>query len=42
MAHELTRLRSKLFNTPLLVDSKSFESVLNYVDKRCEGGGLIG
>lgn len=37
MAHELVRLRSKLFDTPLLVDSKSFESVLNYVDKRCEG-----
>lgn len=37
MAHELARLRSKLFDTPLLVDSKSFESVLNYVDKRCEG-----
>lgn len=37
MAHELTRLRSKLFDTPLLVDSKSFESILNYVDKRCEG-----
>ena len=41
MAHELTRLRSKLFNTPLLVDSKSFESVLNYVDKRCEGNTTI-
>lgn len=38
MAHELVRLRSKLFDTPLLVDSKSFESILNYVDKRCEGG----
>lgn len=37
MAHELVRLRSKLFDTPLLVDSKSFESILNYVDKRCEG-----
>jgi ClpP class serine protease len=37
MAHELARLRSKLFDTPLLVDSKSFESILNYVDKRCEG-----
>ena len=37
MAHELARFRSKLFDTPLLVDSKSFESVLNYVDKRCEG-----
>nr|DAH57103.1 MAG TPA: hypothetical protein [Caudoviricetes sp.] len=41
MAHELTRLRSKLFNTPLLVDSKSFESVLNYVDKRCEGNTTV-
>ena len=37
MAHELIRLRAKLFDTPLLVDSKSFESILNYVDKRCEG-----
>lgn len=37
MAHELIRFRSKLFDTPLLVDSKSFESILNYVDKRCEG-----
>lgn len=37
MAHELTRLRAKMFDTPLLVDSKSFESILNYVDKRCEG-----
>ena len=37
MAHELARFRSKLFDTPLLVDSKSFESILNYVDKRCEG-----
>lgn len=37
MAHELIRLRSKLFDTPLLVNSKSFESILNYVDKRCEG-----
>lgn len=41
MAHELMRLRSKLFNTPLLVDSKSFESVLNYVDKRCEGNTTV-
>lgn len=41
MAHELVRLRSKLFNTPLLVDSKSFESVLNYVDKRCEGNTTV-
>ena len=37
MAHELARFRSKLFDTPLLVDSKSFESILNYVDKRCGG-----
>lgn len=41
MAHELTRLRSKLFDTPLLVDSKSFESILNYVDKRCEGNETV-
>lgn len=41
MAHELVRLRSKLFDTPLLVDSKSFESILNYVDKRCEGGAEV-
>lgn len=37
MAHELARFRSKLFDTPLLVDPKSFESILNYVDKRCDG-----
>lgn len=37
MAHELARLRSKLFDTPLLVETKSFESILNYLDKRCEG-----
>lgn len=41
MAHELARLRSKLFDTPLLVDSKSFESILNYLDKRCEGDVVI-
>lgn len=41
MAHELGRLRSKLFNTPLLVDSNSFESVLSYLDKRCEGDVVI-
>lgn len=41
MAHELSRLRSKLFDTPLLVDSKSFESILNYVDKRCEGNAEV-
>ena len=37
MAHELARLRSKLFDNPLLVETKSFESILNYLDKRCEG-----
>ena len=37
MAHELARLRSKLFDTPLLVETKSFESILNYLDRRCEG-----
>jgi len=41
MAHELTRLRAKLLDTPLLVDSKSFESILNYVDKRCEGNAEV-
>ena len=41
MAHELARLRSKMFDTPLLVDSKSFESILSYVDKRCEGDVVV-
>ena len=37
MAHELNRLRSSLYETPLLMDPKSFESILNYLDKRCDG-----
>lgn len=41
MAHELTRLRSKLFNTPLLVDMTTFESVMDYLDKRCEGDVVV-
>lgn len=41
MPHELARLRSKLFDTPLLVDSGTFESILAYVDKRCEGDVII-
>jgi ClpP class serine protease len=41
MAHELIRLRAKMFDTPLLVDSKSFESILNYLDKRCDGDVTI-
>lgn len=34
MAHEITRLRSRLFNTPMLVEQKTFESVLDYIDRR--------
>lgn len=41
MAHELTRLRSKMFDTPLLIDPRTFESVMNYLDKRCEGGAVL-
>lgn len=37
MAHEITRLRGKLFNTPMLVEQKTFDSVLDYIDRRNAG-----
>lgn len=37
MAHTLLRVKSKLVNTPHLIDGASFESILDYVNKRCEG-----
>jgi ClpP class serine protease len=36
MAHTLLRVKSKLVNTPHLIDGASFESILDYVNKRCE------
>lgn len=38
MAHEIYRLKSKLVNTPHLIDSSAFEAIMDYVNKRCEGG----
>lgn len=37
MAHEIYRLKSKLVNTPHLIDSSAFEAIMDYVNKRCEG-----
>ena len=36
MAHALYRIKSKLVNTPHLIDSTAFEAVMEYVNKRCE------
>src|SRR5690625_6157634 len=41
MAHELTRIRSRLLNTPLLVEAKTFEGVMEYLDKRVQGGVAV-
>ncbi|QDP50335.1 MAG: putative capsid assembly protease C [Prokaryotic dsDNA virus sp.] len=38
MAHALYRIKSKLVNTPHLIDSTAFEAVMEYVNKRCEDG----
>lgn len=38
MAHELLRLREKLCNTPHLIHPTSFETIIDYLDKRCEDG----
>ena len=38
MAHELYRLREKLCNTPHLIHPTSFETIIDYVEKRCEDG----
>jgi ClpP class serine protease len=38
VAHELLRLREKLCNTPHLIHPTSFETIIDYLDKRCEDG----
>lgn len=38
MAHELYRLREKLCNTPHLIHPSAFETIIDYVEKRCEDG----
>lgn len=38
MAHEIYRLREKLCNTPHLIHPTSFETIIDYVEKRCEDG----
>ena len=38
MAHELYRIREKLCNTPHLIHPSSFESIIDYIDKRCADG----
>lgn len=38
MAHSLYHIRSKLTNTPHLIEQSSFESIMDYINKRCEGG----
>ena len=38
MAHELYRLREKLCNTPHLIHPSTFETIIDYVEKRCEDG----
>ena len=37
MAHELVRLRSKLCNTPHLINEAGFESIISYIDERNAG-----
>ena len=37
MAHELFRLRGRLYNNPLLVDPETFSSVVAYLNSRNEG-----
>lgn len=45
MSHSLYRLRGKLFNTPQLMEATEFETIVEYINKRCEddsfevGGG---
>lgn len=34
MSHKLWRLRESLYNTPLLVNTETFNSVINYLDSR--------
>lgn len=35
MAHSLLRLKSKIVNVPHMIDSSSFETIVDYVNKRC-------
>lgn len=35
MAHSLLRLKSKIVNVPHMIDSNSFETIIDYVNKRC-------
>lgn len=37
MAHTLFKLRSKVFNTPQLMNLTEFENVVQYLNDRCEG-----
>ncbi|MNR87522.1 putative protease SohB [compost metagenome] len=41
MAHALVRLREKLVNTPLLVDTETFNSVVNYLNSRNAGDVIL-
>lgn len=37
MAHELLKIEAKLLNTPHLIDPATFESIMNYLEKRNSG-----
>lgn len=37
MAREILRLRSKMFDTPLLIEPRTYESIMGYMDQRCSG-----
>lgn len=37
MAHELTRIKGKLLNTPFLVEARTFEGIVDYLDQRSVG-----
>ena len=37
MAHELFRIKSKLMNTPHLIEQSHFDAIMDYVDSRCGG-----
>lgn len=41
MAHSLIRIKGSLTNTPHLIDQNSFNSVMEYVNKRIEGNADI-
>lgn len=38
MAHSLARIKRSLVNTPHLIEQSSFDSIMEYVNKRMEGG----